>query len=260
MLNFLGGVMGAGEREHGHPEAPALRRSEWQTATGKRRPTNRSEVAAQQITAIIESVGPGGRLGTKEELRVQCGVSVGTLNEALRLLQARGLVTVRPGPGGGLFASEPAPMVRLGNVMLALDAHSASVADAVRIRNALDVLLIEDAVWHASAADIAALQERLDAMAAAADGGDGIAFLHANCALHARIATVSPNAMLSSIYVGLLDVIEAHTFAVVPAAEQPLPESLWERFRVHAGLVDAIAVQDPGAALRLIAQHNATVD
>ncbi len=250
--------MGDGEREYGQVEAPALRRSEWPTATGKRRPATRSEVAAQVIAATIDTVGPGGRLGTKEELRLHCGVSVGTLNEAIRLLQARGLVTVRPGPGGGLFACEPAPMVRLGNIMLALDSHNASVSDAVRVRNALDALLIEDAVRHVRATDISVLHERLADLAAAAKESDDIAFLHANCALHAQIAAVSPNAMLSSIYVGLLDVIEAHTLAVVPAAEEPLSDSLWRRYRVHARLVDAIAVQDPAGALHALAHHNAT--
>ncbi|WUX26907.1 GntR family transcriptional regulator [Streptomyces sp. NBC_01438] len=42
-------------------------------------------------------------------MRNQCGVSVGTFNEALRLLQSRGLVTVKPGPGGGLFSGEQSP-------------------------------------------------------------------------------------------------------------------------------------------------------
>lgn len=247
--------------DHSQIEEPALRRREWRLAVGptkRRPPTTRAEMAAQEIAAIIKAVGPAGRLGTKDELRVQCGVSVGTLNEALRLLQARGLVTVRPGPGGGLFACEPDPMVQLGNLMLALDSHRSSVADAVRVRNTLDVLLIEDAVWHAGPADIAALRERLaDMAAAAADGGDGIAFLHGNCALHARIAAISPNEILSSIYEGLLEVIEGHTLAVLPAAEQPLPEFLLERYRLHARLVDAISVQDPAGALKLIAQHNA---
>ncbi|MEB3980092.1 FCD domain-containing protein [Mycobacterium sp. 663a-19] len=252
--------MGAEEREYGQVEAPALRRSEWDAAISKRPATTRSELAAQAIAASIKRVGPGGRLGTKEELRLQCGVSVGTLNEAIRLLQARGLVTVRPGPGGGLFACDPPPMVRLGNVMLALDSRRTSVTDAVRIRRALDALLIEDAIWHANAADIGVLKARLADMAAAAETGDGIAFLHANCALHAQIAAVSPNAMLSSIYVGLLDVIEAHTLAVVPAAGEPLPESLLQRYHLHARLVDAIVVQDPAGALDALAQHNATID
>jgi DNA-binding FadR family transcriptional regulator len=145
--------------------------------------------------------------------------------------------------------------------MLALDSHTASVSDAVRIRNALDALLIEDAVWHANQSDIALLHECLAEMASAAQAGDGIAFLHANCALHARIAVVSPNAMLSSIYVGLLDVIEAHTLAVLavlPAAEEPLLDSLLRRYRLHVRLVDAIAFQDPVGALDVLAEHNAT--
>ena len=102
--------------------------------------------------------------------------SFGRTNEALRLLQARGLVTVRPGPGGGLFACEPAPTVRLGNLMLALDSDQASVADAVRIRNTLDAMVVEDAVGHATAADIAALRGGLGDMAGAAKVGNGIAF------------------------------------------------------------------------------------
>jgi DNA-binding FadR family transcriptional regulator len=250
--------MGAGKREYAQVEVPALRRSEWRTATGKGRPASRSEQVARVIAASVKTIGPGGRLGTKEELRMRCGVSVGTLNEAIRLLQSRGLVSVRPGPGGGLFACEPPPMVRLGNVMLALDSRAASVSDAVRIRNALDALLIEDAVWHANPADIVVLQERLFDLASAAEIGDGIAFLHANCALHAQIAAVSPNTMLSSIYVGLLDVIEAHTLAVVPAAGDPLPDSLLQRYRLHVRLVEAIAVQDPAGALDVLAEHNAT--
>jgi DNA-binding FadR family transcriptional regulator len=238
------GVVG----DDGHVEAPALLRSEWRAGVAPSgAPARRSEMAARQIAAIVKGVGAGGRLGTKEQLRIRCGVSVGTLNEALRLLQARGLVTVRPGPGGGLFASDPAPMVRLGNLMLALDSDQSSVADAVRIRNALDALLIEDAVWHATG---------LGDLASAAKSGDGIAFLHANCALHTRIAAISPNAMLSSIYVGLIDVIEVHTLAVLPGAEQSMPEFLLERYRLHARLVDAIAIGDRAAALRLSMQHN----
>lgn len=258
MLNLGGVQVDAGRDERGQVEASAASRSEWPSVIGTRQPASRSEAAAQAIASSIKTVGPGGHLGTKEELRVQCRVSVGTLNEAIRLLQARGLVTVRPGPGGGLFACDPPPMVRLGNIMLAVDSRNASVSDAVRVRNALDALLIEDAIWHADEADVAVLRERLDDMAVAAQTGDDIAFLQANCALHAQIATVSPNAMLSSIYIGLLDVIETHTVAVVPAAAEPLPESLLQRYHVHARMVEAIAVQDPAGALGAIAEHNAT--
>jgi DNA-binding FadR family transcriptional regulator len=247
-------------------DIPALRRSEWERA----HPTpggpaervaglSRVDLTVDRLTAIARATELGGRLGTKEELRLRCGVSVGTFNEALRLLQSRGLVTVRPGPGGGLFAAEQSPMVRLGNSVLALDADQASVADAVRLRDALDPLLVEDALWHASPADISGMRQDLEEMASAAQDQDAISFIHANWQLHARIAAISPNVMLRSIYTSLLHLIESHTLSVLPVQEQPLPEYLRERHRLHAALVDAIAARDTRTALGLIAEHNTTM-
>ncbi|GAA5047471.1 FadR/GntR family transcriptional regulator [Thermocatellispora tengchongensis] len=216
---------------------------------------SRPEQAAERIAELVRRSEPGARLGTKEELRAYCGVSVGTFNEALRLLQARGLVSVRPGPGGGLFAAEQSPMVRLGNAVLSLDADHTSVADAVRIRDALDPLLVQDALWYASPADVAELREILAEMAGAAQGGDPTGFTRANWRLHARIAAISPSQVLRSIYVGLLDLIESRTLAVLPG-DRPMPGYLLERQRLHAAIVDAIADRDEAAALRLTREHN----
>jgi hypothetical protein len=72
-------------------------------------------------------------------------------------------------------------MVRLGNSVLALDEDAASVADAVRIRDALDPLLVEDALRHASPDDLTAMRRELARMRAAATALDGTAFVHANC-------------------------------------------------------------------------------
>ncbi|MET9256190.1 FCD domain-containing protein [Streptomyces sp. NPDC003717] len=221
--------------------------------------SGRAERAAEQVAELVAEVPPGSRLGTKEELRTLCGVSVGTFNEALRLLQARGLVTVKPGPGGGLFSAEQSPMVRLGNSVLALDAGANDVAEAVRIRDALDPLLIEDALWHASPADIAGLRGHITAMAGAVAAADPVAFVHANWRLHAAIAAISPNALLGSLYTHLLDLIESHTLTVLPAGEQPLGEYVAHRHALHRDLVDALDRRDREEALRLIREHNTSL-
>jgi DNA-binding FadR family transcriptional regulator len=230
----------------------ALRRSDWQHSVGR----SRAEQAADRVAAIAASAAPGTRLGTKEELRARCGVSVGTFNEALRLLQTRELISVRPGPGGGLFVAEPAPTVRLGDSVLQLDAGQAAVADAIRIRNALDPLLIEDALWHASPADLAILRGHLEPMAAALASQDAAAFVHANWQLHAQIAAISPNQMLRSLYGGLLELIERHTLSVLPADGTPLPGYMKERYQLHADLVAALERRDAAEARRLITVHN----
>ncbi|GLW09677.1 hypothetical protein Misp01_48060 [Microtetraspora sp. NBRC 13810] len=224
-------------------------------------PRSRPEMAAERIAELARRAEPGARLGTKEELRAHCGVSVGTFNEALRLLQARGLVAVRPGPGGGLFAAEQSPMVRLGHAVLSLDAAHTSVADAVRIRDALDPLLVQDALWHASPADVAGLRERLAVMAEAAGAADATAFTRANWELHAAIAAISPSHVLRSIYTGLLDLIESHTLAVLPGKDQDsMPDYLRGRQLLHTAIVDAIADRDEARALSLIREHNLSPD
>ena len=217
---------------------------------------SRGESAAAELIAIAEAAAPGDRLGSKEDLRARCAVSVGTFNEGLRIAQSRGVVLVRPGPGGGVFAAAQSPMVRLGNSVLALDGDQTSVAEAVRIRDALDALLIEDALWHASPADIAEMREILAVMADAADCQDSIRFVHANWSLHARIAAVSPNPMLRSLYVNLLDQIESHTLAVLPYGTDPIPASMAARHALHAAIIDAISDRDRDRALGLIADHN----
>jgi DNA-binding FadR family transcriptional regulator len=218
-------------------DPPALRRSDWERRFN--RGQSRPDQAAEQLAAMAMASEPGERLGTKDELRATCGVSVGTFNEALRMVQARGLVTVRSGPGGGLFASRQSPMVRMGNSMLALGDEAASVADAFRLRHA-----------H----DIAALRAELDQMKVATGSGDGAAFIRSNWALHARIADISPSAMLRSFYLNLLEITESHLLAVMPEDEQ-LGDYARGRYELHVALVDAIADHDQ-RALDLLQEHN----
>ncbi|MEO7844408.1 MAG: FCD domain-containing protein [Nocardioides sp.] len=218
----------------------------------------RSEYAASLLAALAERSDPGARLGTKVELREWCEVSVGTFNEAVKLTQSRGYITSRPGPGGGIFASEQTMMVRLGNSVLALDGSATAVADAVRMRDALDPLLVDDALWHSSATDLLAMRECLESMAAAVKSEDPTAFIRGNWALHARIAEVSPSAVLKSVYLGLLELVEKHTLAVHATEAQPLPEFIAYRYRLHESLVDAIETRDRTRALELIHEHNTT--
>ena len=243
-------------------DAPALLREHWRrgpSAAAAERPVvrqSRAESVADQLMAIAETAPPGVRLGSKEELRGRCRVSVGTFNEAVRIVQSRGIVSVRPGPGGGVFVSAQPPMVRLGNSVLALDASQTSVAEAVRIRDALDPLLVEDALWHACPADIAEMREIIADMTAAADRCDPTAFVHANWTLHARIAAVSPHPILRSLYINLLDEIESHTLSVLPAADESLPDYIGTRLSLHVAIVDALDERDRDGALALSALHN----
>ncbi|MBD3007594.1 MULTISPECIES: FadR/GntR family transcriptional regulator [unclassified Streptomyces] len=232
-------------------DPPALRRSDWGQVGGR----SRAEEAVDVVAALAARVAPGTRLGTKDELRARCGVSVGTFNETLRLLQARGVVTVQRGPGGGLFAAEQTPMTRLAHSVLALDAAQADVAEALRIRDALEPLLWQDALWHASPADVKDLRDLLTAMESAAESADADAFVRANWRLHARVADITPSMLLRSLYVSLLDLVERHALGVGSEGAVPLAEHIRDRCELHAALIDALDRRDQEAVARLVAEH-----
>jgi GntR family transcriptional regulator, transcriptional repressor for pyruvate dehydrogenase complex len=216
---------------------------------------SRAEALARRLEAEIlgASVRAGERLGTKDELKERFGVAVATVNEAIRLLQARGLVDVRPGPRGGVFAREPSPFVRLGHQVLALKHEAVPAADCLQVRDALDPVVVADAVRHCSGADAAELRERLRRMRAARD--DPTAFQRANWDLHRRIAQISPNSILRNLYTSMLDVVSGELATVIPDSDFALQVD--ELLELHEDLVDAITAGDERAAADAAARHGA---
>ena len=214
------------------------------------------ERAARHLAQLAQAAAPGTRLGTKSQLRQECAVSVGTFNEALRLTQARKLVEVRPGPGGGLFATDQSPLARMGNLVLTLDTEDGSVADAIRVRDALEQLVVADASWYSSPADFAGYRDRLDAMAEARDRGDLVTFMDANWQLHELLVRVNPNPMLRTIYLTLLEIIRSHAVAFHTAEGHDAEVLMRGRYQVHLDLVDAIAAGDPARLRSAIETHS----
>lgn len=126
---------------------------------------------------------------------------------------------------------------------------------AVRIRDALDPLLIEDALEHCSRAGPAQMRADIRCMATAVEAQDPVAFVRSNWQLHASIARISPNELLRSVYLSLLDVVEVHTASVQPSLEMPLDEYIRSRLDLHRDLVEAVGRAGAPEARRLIKEH-----
>ena len=169
---------------------------------------SRAEGVARDVEAEIlgEGIPPGERLGTKEELRQRFGVAVATVNEAVRLLETRGLIEARPGPGGGVFVARSSVRVALKRDGLDGSWGGAPFADCLAVRNGLEPLVCREAAQHHGDEDIEALEKILDAMERQAD--EPRAYLELNWALHRRIAKLCRNAPLHSIYLTLIDFLE----------------------------------------------------
>jgi len=214
---------------------------------------SRAEALAHLLSDRIVSrqVVPGERLGTKDELRQRYAVAAGTLNEAIRLLETRGLVSAKPGPRGGIFVSAPSVHVRLGHLILGLGDQALTVPDSLEIRNALEVPLAVGASRNVRRADARELRRLLAAMEAC--GGSPSEYLRCNWDLHEAIAHLSDNQLLRTIYVALLDAArEAVTEVRVDQEDADWWRSNWQ---LHVDLVEGIASGDAERAARAAAAH-----
>lgn len=215
---------------------------------------SRAETVAKRIEArIAEDALPNGhRLGTRDSLRREFDVAAATFNEAVRLLTARGTVSVRPGVKGGVFVATPPPLVRLGRKMLELSGDSVPVSDCLVMRDALEPLLAREAMRHRTEADIADLR-RLAGEMAAAEAESGVGYLAANWALHRRIAEITPNKILQHTYVSLLEFVETRLRGVT--SDEPAARHV-DGPAVHRELVEAIAADDPDRLDAATAAHS----
>lgn len=198
---------------------------------------------AGQIEELIAERGlhTGDLLATKDELREWCGNARATVNEAVRILCDRGRVSVRPGPGGGVFVAKPNPLVTLGRTLLDVGAQADHVRDMIEVRDYLEVMVFEEAVRHRTKRDIEDLKEEMAKVRATSDAPRD--FLSQIWSLHARIATITPNSVLADIYLGLLDSLRS---SVVEVAHPEGRSTAYVDARIHAhqALVDTIESGD----------------
>ncbi len=131
------------------------------------------ERIVEQIEEAVESgsLQPGERLPSERELMAQFAVSRSTVREALRVLQARGLVRSRPGDphGAEVLPFSPAALHKSMTTLARVD--ELSLGELVQFRMVLDAsanLLAARLRTDEELAEMAAAIERMRAAVAAA--------------------------------------------------------------------------------------------
>ena len=210
---------------------------------------SRAEAVAREIEGeILAGLEPGHRIGTKADVRERFGVAVATVNEAVRLLEIRGLIEARPGPGGGIFVARPATRVSLAHLVLGFKTGSASYEECLEVREALEPLVCRDAARCHRAEDMRVLRSLVGKMGQRKD--DPAGFFKLNFALHRRIAKLTPNGALRSIYLTLLDYLEASLERAEYASFDGEASTA-----IHLELVEAIASRSAKRLDAALAAH-----
>lgn len=163
-------------------------------SNSRRRPKT-SELLAGEIVNQIISNGyeDGTRLPSEREMLEIFDVGRSTLREALRLLEARGVITMRAGRNGGPIVRHPASTDLSEALTLLLQFEGSSVADVLAAREAL-----EPAVTHVAAAKITPeqLQVLRETVELIAENGDAATFVRENQRFHSTLAEAADNPVL----------------------------------------------------------------
>ncbi|MEZ7130493.1 FadR/GntR family transcriptional regulator [Nonomuraea sp. AD125B] len=216
----------------------------------------RSSIAETLVERLENAIrrnhlAPGHRLGTKDELRQQFGVAPATLAEAIRVLRLRGVLDVRPGPGGGLFVAEQSPLVRLGHDMLQLGADGASAKHCLAVLDVLDQEVALDAAAHRTEQDISELTELVEQLRRS--WPDPAEAQRCVWDLHRRLAMISPNVLLRTMYIRLVDYITGDLSSAITAEDFRVGSA--DRLQVHVDLAEAVIRGDQRSAEETALRH-----
>ncbi|WP_020498670.1 FadR/GntR family transcriptional regulator [Sciscionella marina] len=210
------------------------------------------KVAAEVEDGIYRSrAAVGTFLGRRTDLIEEHGVSPSVMNEALQLLRDRGMVTVRPGPKGGIFVASQPPQIRLGALDLWFQGLSTDPIKLFETRMYLENLFSEVALLRATPDDIADLEWALEEMRKATDPK---AFLNANMRLHLAIGRASRIDMLVSLYESIVVIISSTLVRVEATHGWKRPHR--QSIEVHANLVNAIRDRDRERLTKVMSLHD----
>src|SRR5215471_1312309 len=139
---------------------PAIKRAE---VVAFRGPTLSTRIVAQVRDALFaKQLRPGDFLGTEKDLAERFGVSRIVARDALRTLEAQGIVEIKVGAGGGARIAQGNARLFAEALAVQLDLAGVSVDEIMDAQRAIEGLAAELAAINGTVEDHARLRGLLD--------------------------------------------------------------------------------------------------
>jgi GntR family transcriptional repressor for pyruvate dehydrogenase complex len=206
---------------------------------------------------ILDGVlAPGAVLPSENELTDELGVSRTAVRDAMRVLAVKGLVEIRHGVGASVTVSSRARLAEA--VSLSLRRHDYTPWEVFVMRRGLEMVVVEEAIAHATPEQIAQLREVLANCRRLGVGDPQSAVEHIR--FHQIMVAVADNRVLAdllepiTVFVVPEDFSDPETAAVAAGADN---DAYWTE---HDRIVDAIVRRDLPAARAAMLEHLAVLE
>ena len=207
-----------------------------------------SQIVSEVRAALFDKkLKPGDFLATENDLAARYGVSRIVARDALRTLEALGIVEIKMGKGGGARIARGNPRLFAEALAVQLDLTGVTAAEIMDAQRAIECLAAELAAENATEADIARLRELVAEAEANID--DTPLYTRLSRDFHLAVAEASHNRVLVVQLISLQHVSW-------PAQNPTLTPQVSKRILdVHKELLKLIEIRDPAGARRLMDDH-----
>ena len=225
------------------------------------RAREKPELIADELRALIVSgqLAEGDSLGHEPDLVERFGVSRPSLREALRILEAEGLVTVVRGVLGGVIVHEPDERTTARTAALVLQARNVTLGDVHEARSVIEPAAARILASSSSRrATVAELRTLVEEQREVLDDPD--LFGRANARFHQRLVALAGNQTLSIVAEMLNEIVARAVTAVSQAS--PNGDSVATRrrgIRSQERLIELVAVGAANEAEEHWRSHMAAV-
>jgi len=207
-----------------------------------------TQIVAQVREALFaKELRPGDFLGTEKDLAERFGVSRIVARDALRTLEAQGIVDIKVGAGGGARISQGNVRLFAEALAVQLDLAGVTVPEIMDAQRAIECLGAELAALNSTGEDHA----RLHALNGEAERriDDVAAFTRLGREFHLAVAEASHNRVLVVQLISLQHVSW-------PAQNPTLTPTVARRIiDAHKELASLIEMRDAAGARRLMEEH-----
>ena len=215
-------------------------------------PVSRTRASADIVDQIERAIfdrayAAGERLRSERELAEQFRVSRITVRDALRVLEARGLIRVKVGASGGAFVTETNLDQVVGSISTMVKLRRMTLSELAEARTIVESAAAERAAARADAAAIAKLASMVERSRAVVH--DGLPHTEVSMDFHVGVAEASGNELLSATVQAYRDLL------MQTLRDMRDPSSAQVTQKWHEDILDAIRQHDAEATRKLMQDH-----